>query len=300
LAGARLIGARREEQQITVPESQANLEQARYWNEQGGPQWVRRQQQVDAQTRPFGLAGMQRAGVRREEHVLDVGCGCGDTSLELAQRVGPGGAVLGIDISQPMLARARERQEELGIQNLEFLRADAQTHPLPRERFDLVFSRFGVMFFDDPPAAFANLRAALRAGGRLCFLCWQVLEKNDWARVPLMAAARHVQPPAPPAPGAPGPFALADPDRVRRILEAAGFEDVSCESYEAEVTMGGARSVEEAVAFLLEIGPVTRLLSEADTDVRARVARAIGEALTPHASRAGVSLPGAAWIVLAR
>jgi len=157
-----------------------------------------------------------------------------------------------------------------------------------------------VMFFDSPQAAFANLRTALRSVGRLCFLCWQTLEKNEWARVPFLAATRHVQPPIPLAPDAPGPFAFANPDRVRRLLEAGGFKDVSCESHEAELNMGGARTVDEAVEFSLEIGPIARLLGDADVDVRTRVAQAVREVLTPYVSQHGVSLRGAAWIVFAR
>jgi SAM-dependent methyltransferase len=283
-----------------MPDAQANQEQIRYWNEQGGPRWVQRQQQLDAQINPLGLVAMQRAGIKPGEQVLDVGCGCGQTALELAQRVGSSGSVVGIDISQPMLTRARERQQELGLKNLEFLHADAQTYALARERFDLIFSRFGVMFFDNPAAAFANLRTALRPAGRLCFLCWQTLEKNEWARVPFLAATRHVQPSAPPAPDAPGPFAFANPDRVRRLLETGGFKDVSCESYETELSMGGAKTVDEAVAFSLELGPLARLLGDAGMDLRARVAQAVREALTPYVTQHGVSLRGAAWIVLAR
>jgi len=283
-----------------MPDTQANQEQIRYWNEQGGPRWVQRQQQLDAQTNPFGLVAMQRAGIKLGEQVLDVGCGCGQTALELAQRVGSSGSVMGIDISQPMLARARERQQELGLKNLELMQADAQTYAFARERFDLIFSRFGVMFFDNPAVAFANLRTALRSAGRFCFLCWQTLEKNEWARVPFLAATRHVQPLAPPAPDAPGPFAFANPDRVRRLLETGGFKEVSCESHEAELSMGGARTVDEAVEFSLEIGPIARLLGNADMELRTRVAQAVREALTPYVSQHGVSLRGAAWIVLAR
>jgi len=220
--------------------------------------------------------------------------------LELAEQVGPRGSVLGLDISQPMLARARERQNELRVQNLALLRADAQTYPFGRERFDLIFSRFGIMFFDDPPTAFRNLCTALRPAGRLCFICWQALEKNEWVRVPLMAAAQHVAPPAPLPPGAPGPFAFADPERVRSLLEAGGFKEVSCESYETQLSLGGAASVDEAVEFVLEIGVIERLLHDADAHVRARVAEAIRAVLAPYTSRDGVSLSGVAWIVLAR
>ena len=281
-------------------ETEANQEQIRYWNEQGGPHWVLRQHQLDAQIEHLGLAAMQRANIQPGEQALDVGCGCGQTSLELAQRVSPGGSVLGIDISQPMLASARKRQKELGVTNLEFVNADAQTYQLASERFDLIFSRFGVMFFEDPIVAFTNLRTALRPEGRLCFVCWQALEKNAWAAVPLKAATQHIQPPAPPAPGTPGPFAFADPDRVHRLLEAGGFTEVRCESHEAELSTGGASTVEEAVEFLLEIGVVARLLHEADATMRARVAEAVHEALAPYASQQGVRMNGAAWIVTAR
>lgn len=283
-----------------MAEAQANHEQIRYWNEESGPRWVQQQKRLDVQLDLLGLAAMHRAEVKPGERVLDVGCGCGQTALELAERVGPRGSVLGIDISQPMLARAQARQNELKVENLEFLRADAQTYPFERECFDLIFSRFGVMFFDNPQAAFGNLRTALRPDGRLCFICWQALERNDWVRVPLRAASQYVELPAPPAPGAPGPFALADPDRVRRILEAGGFKDASFDAYEAKLSLGGAANVEEAVEFILEIGPIATLLREADAQVRARVVQAIREALTPYTSRDGVSLSGAAWIVLAR
>ncbi len=283
-----------------MAEAQANQEQIQYWNVQSGPQWVRMQQRLDAQLSPLGLAVMQRAEIKSGEQVLDVGCGCGQTALELAQRVGPNGSVLGIDISQPMLARARDRQSAGKIENLEFLCADAQTHLFERERFDLICSRFGVMFFDDPPAAFGNLRSALRPNGRLCFICWQGLERNDWIRVPLRAAAQHIELPTPPLPDAPGPFALADPDRVRRILEAAGFRDVRCEAHETELSLGGATNVDEGVEFLLEIGPIATLLREAEAPLRARVAQAIREALAPHVRQDAVSLHGETWIVFAQ
>jgi ubiquinone/menaquinone biosynthesis C-methylase UbiE len=281
-------------------ETEANQEQISYWNEQGGPRWVLRQGQLDAQIQQLGLAAMRKAEVRPEEHVLDVGCGCGQTSLELAQRVGPRGSVLGIDISQPMLARARERQNERGVTNLEFVNADAQTHRFAPESVDLIFSRFGVMFFADPIAAFTNLRTALRPKGQLCFVCWQALDKNAWASVPLKAAMPHLPPLEPSAPGTPGPFALADPERVHRILEAAGFTEVRCESHEAELSTGGAATVEEAVEFSLEIGVVARLLRDAEAPGRAQVAEAVRAALTPYANRHGVYLQGAAWIVSAR
>jgi SAM-dependent methyltransferase len=279
---------------------QANQEQIRYWNEQGGPRWVKLQQQLDTQISQLGLLAIQRASVQPGEQVLDVGCGCGQTALELAERVGPRGAVLGIDISEPMLARARERQAERGLKNLTFLHADAQTHQFELARFDLIFSRFGVMFFENPAIAFTNLHTAVRPGGRLCFVCWQALDQNEWARIPLIAAKRHVPLPAPPAPDAPGPFAFANPDRVRGLLEAGGFKEVRLESHQAKLTMGGATTVDEAVDFTLEIGPVSRLLLDVSAEIRARVVEELRVALAPYANGKTVSLGGAVWVVTAQ
>lgn len=282
-----------------MADGHTNAEQIEYWNERGGPQWVKLQERLDAQIGPLGLVALEQAVAQPGESVLDVGCGCGHTALALADRVGPRGSVTGIDISRPMLGRARERQQEQQLRNLSFLHADAQTHPFEPESVDLIFSRFGVMFFEDASQAFGNLRTALRPGGRLCFLCWQELRKNDWVRVPLQAAAQHVPLPPRPEPGAPGPFSLADPARVRDILDAAGFRNVRCQSHETNISVGGATGVEGAVAFLLAIGPVAALLREADADTRSRVAESIRAALLPYADGNRVSLPSATWVVQA-
>jgi SAM-dependent methyltransferase len=242
---------------------------------------------------------MDRASIMPGESVLDVGCGCGDTSLDLASRVGAAGFVSGIDLSAVMLARARERALERRMSNVEFVQADAQTHAFERTGYDALFSRFGVMFFADPVAAFANLRRALAPGARLAFVCWQELKRNPWMLVPVLAMAKHVEMPPPADPTAPGPFAFADAERLRGILSQAGFADISIESEEQSLTLAGGGDLDRAVDLVQQLGPVGRLLAGVDAAVRARVRDSVYEALTPYATPTGVRLDGAAFVVTA-
>jgi SAM-dependent methyltransferase len=285
----------------SLPAAGPNAEQITYWSETTGPKWVALADLLDSQIGPLGELAMSSAALRAGERVLDVGCGCGHTSLELGRRVGARGRVQGIDISAPMLALARERAAQEGAGNVEFVLADAQTTALERGRFDLIFSRFGVMFFADPPAAFANLRRSLGAAGRLAFVCWQPLGSNPWMAIPLAAAAAHVPLPPPPPAGAPGPFAFGDPDRVARILTEAGFADVSLESVETTLRVGGDTGLEGAVRFLLEgVGPTSAALREAPDSLREKVADAVRTALAPHVTPRGVEVGAAVWIATAR
>jgi len=284
---------------MAAPE--ANAEQTRYWNEAAGPKWVSFQKIIDAQIGPLGHRAMDRAGIAPGERVVDVGCGCGDTTITLGGRVGPQGLVVGIDISAPMLARAVEAARAAGVANVRFENADAQTHRFPPAAFDVVYSRFGVMFFVDPVAAFTNLRAALRPGGRLAFVCWQALRKNPWLLLPLQAAAQHLTLPPPSAPDAPGPFSFADPERVREILSRAGFDRIVFDELRAALTVGGGGTVDQAVRFLTEgVGPVSSVLREADPALRPRVAAAVHAAIAPFHTPEGVRMDSAAWLVTAR
>jgi len=281
----------------TLEAAGPNAEQITYWNERGH-QWIAREALLDEQIAPLGLAAMKKAGIAAGERVLDVGCGCGQTTLELAARVGPRGSVTGIDISTPMLERARARAAERGLADVRFVNADAQSTPLGAAAFDLVFSRFGMMFFADPKAAFANLRASLARGGRVFFVCWQELARNPWIGVPLRAAAQQIELPAPPAVGTPGPFSFADPGRVRGILEGAGFSAIAIEPLEGELVVGGSRGrLEQAVEIVLQMGPMAAALREASDATVARVTSAVREAIAPHATPNGVILGYAAWIV---
>jgi SAM-dependent methyltransferase len=275
-----------------------NQSQIDYWNEQSGPKWVARQVDLDRFLASLGRAAMDRLGPLADARVLDVGCGCGDTTLALAERTGPQGAVLGVDVCAPMLARARERSRNLP--NVAFLEADAQTHRFDPAGTDAAFSRFGVMFFADPTSAFANLRAALRSAGRLVFVCWQELSKNPWCTVPLGALAAHVPLPPPPAPGEPGPFSFGDAARVRSILEGAGFTAIEIDALEQPLGLGDGGGIEQAVEFAVEVGPTARLVRDVAPDVKSRVRDAIHTALLPFAGPGGVRLPSACWIVAAR
>jgi SAM-dependent methyltransferase len=273
-----------------------NDEQITYWNEQAGPEWVHWERMLDEQIAPMGLAVMDRTRVSPGERVLDVGCGCGQTTLQLAERVGPRGSVTGVDISAPMLARARERAAAAGLRNARFELSDAQQAKLGENAFDLVFSRFGVMFFADPKAAFANLRGSLAPGGRIAFVCWQEMKANQWMLVPVRAIAQVMELPAPPPPDAPGPFAFADPARVRALLEGAGFADVAVEPLLGTCSRG---SLDEAVDFSLAVGPASRALLQAPKEARPKAAAAVREALAPYLTPSGVHLEFSAWIATA-
>ena len=277
-----------------------NAEQITYWNEQSGPKWVVGQERLDRMIAPFGEAAMAALALRAGERVIDVGCGCGDTSLTLGRRVTSSGSVLGVDISEPMLERARERARYDGLAHVQFLAADAQTHRFDAGAADASFSRFGVMFFADPTAAFANLGQALAARGRVAFACWQPVTENPWMLVPIMAAAQVVALPPPPAPDAPGPFAFGDRARVSRILEGAGFHDVAVEPFTPKLTVGGGGDVDEAVQFVLQLGPTAAVLRDASPDQVTRVGVAVREALQPFVTPDGVVMPSASWIVTAR
>ena len=205
-----------------------NLEQIEFWNGAPGQRWVAYQESLDRVWRPVGDAAIERAAVLPGERLIDVGCGCGATALELATKVGLSGSVVGIDVSAPMLARARERARTLGVANVEFVQADASTHAFAGSA-NLVFSRAGVMFFGDPVAAFANLRRALRPGGRLVFVCFREREVNSWWTVPLAAAATVVAAEQPTPAHEPGPFSLSDETRLRAVLDHSGFVGTVCE-----------------------------------------------------------------------
>lgn len=272
-----------------------NAQQIQFWNEQAGPRWVAFQEQLDEQLEPIGVAAMDRLGVPSGARVLDVGCGCGATAFDLSRRVGPNGRVVGVDISAPMLEHGKNRLEAERLGNVELLRADAQVAELPES--ELVFSRFGVMFFDDPVAAFRNLRRALAPAGRVGFVCWRPLDENPFMYVAARAAALHVDLPAPTPPGQPGPFAFADPERPRSILAEAGFSAIDVEAVDVRIEL--VRELDATIDFLLHVGPAAAALRAADPVKAAPIAESLREALKPYVTPSGVVMNAAVWVVTA-
>jgi len=274
----------------------ANAAQIDYWNAVAGQTWVQFQEQLDRQIAPLGHAAQRALSVKAGERVLDVGCGCGQSTLELAATVGAAGSVTGVDISQPMLGVARARPIPPGAVTPIFRETDAQSGDLGKGAFDAVFSRFGVMFFSDPAAAFANIRAALKPGGRLAFVCWRPLKENPWMSAP-MAAALPLLPPQPAMdPLAPGPFAFADADRVKAILDNAGFTAVDIAPFDARI---GGGSIEETVNLTFRVGPLGAALRD-QPGLAGAVGERIREVLKPFDTPGGVLMPAAVWITTAR
>ena len=287
-------------QRRKVSRVNANPEQAKFWNDLGGQEWVALQDRLDRQLAPLGEAAIAVADPQPGQTVLDVGCGCGATTLTLAAAVGPAGSVRGLDISAPMTEVARARAAAAGLDQLDVEVGDAQDASLATGSYDLVFSRFGVMFFADPVAAFANLRAAAKPTGRLAFVCWAKPSENAWSAVTGRALMAVLPPQPVPDPLAPGPFAFADPERIRQILGDAGWQDIAIEEYRRTLQLGGSTDFDEIVDLSLRIGPASRALLGADDALRSAARDAIVEALRPLHGADGVLLDGVCWIVSAR
>jgi SAM-dependent methyltransferase len=251
------------------------------------------QEPLDRQLSPLGLRAMAALAPKPGERILDIGCGSGQTVVQLAEAVGPGGGVLGVDISTVMLEAAARRAAGFG--QVGFIEADAQAFAFEPGAFDAIFSRFGVMFFAGPVAAFANIRRALKPAGRLAFVCWRAEAENDLDMTPLRAAAPHL-PPQPPEPDGPGPFAFADPETLRRILAAAGFEAIEIAAHDQKV---GSGNLEAMLTVCLRVGSLGKILRE-NPELRDAVVAPVRAALAEHDGPQGVTLNAATWIVTAR
>jgi SAM-dependent methyltransferase len=275
-----------------------NAAQFESWNGQSGTRWVARADERDDVLAPVGAALLTTAAPSPGANVLDIGCGCGATTLAAAAQVGPTGSVSGVDLSEPMLGVARQRARNLDVTNVDFTQADAQTHPFEPGSVDLVLSRFGTMFFDDAVAAFTNVAHALRPPGRLCLASWRPLADNEWLMAPAAVLLEHTELPAVATEG-PGMFAQAEPAVVAEVLSAAGFAEVALDPLDVSFALGP--SPQAAAEYLADTGPGRLLLESipaggardaAFADLTARLARQ---------SRNGeVRLGGAVWLISAR
>ncbi|MEU3750189.1 MULTISPECIES: class I SAM-dependent methyltransferase [Streptomyces] len=272
-----------------------NTGQAQAWNGPEGSHWAAYQDRWDAVNDGFNKLLLDAAGLAHNAQVLDIGCGAGRTT-RLAARLAPAGRAVGLDLSGPMLDRARATARDEAVANAEFLQGDAQVHPLSPDTFDAAISRYGVMFFADPAAAFANLGRALRPHGRLAFVCPAEPEGNEW--ITAMTSLRGILPVGDfGTPGA-GMFSLSDPDRITGILSAAGFADIRIEHVTAYGHWG--EHAEDAAAFLLDSGPGRHLLDQVDADVQAQARSALQDVLRLHETEGRVALRSTAWLVTAR
>ena len=270
-----------------------NEEAARAWDEEGAF-WVEHEEAFNQGARRYHARLLDAAAITAGEHVLDIGCGCGQTTRDAARA---GASALGVDLSVPMLARARDRARSEGVANATFERADAQVHPFSEASFDVVISRFGVMFFADRAAAFSNIARAMRPGARLAMVAWQAFEKNEWLVAIRSALAAGRTFPDPPV-GAPGPFGLADAEAVRAMLADAGFIDVELDDLNETMFFGD--TIEDAFTFITTIGPTRGLLDELDDPARASALERLRETLKDHVQEEGVGFGSRAWLISAR
>lgn len=275
----------------TVQELAAD--QAAFWNGPGGKMWLASWERIERTVTPFGAPALAAAAPKPGEHVLDIGCGTGATTAEIARAVGSQGRVLGVDISEELVGVARAQD----LANARFAVGDAAAYAFDAAAYDLVFSRFGVMFFADPVKAFKNLHRALKPEGRVVFVCWRTPPENPWGLVPMRAAAPHLPPFERPGPEEPGQYAFGDRARVERILKESGFGAPSFQKLDKPIRLG--KDIAETLDSLSRFGPLARLMAEATPEQIDRAKAAIAEALGPHVGADGIELPGACWLVSA-
>ncbi len=276
----------------------ANAEQVAYWNGPAGERWSERQAAQDRMFAAVTTHIVTRADPRPGERAIDLGCGAGAISVAVAQRVIPGGRVLGIDVSAPLLECARRRTDP--ALPIDYLLADASAHAFEPGAADLLVSRFGSMFFADPAASFRNLHRGLRRGARVVLACWREPRRNPFFLLTLQAAYEHVPRLAEVGPEDPGPFAFAQEGRVRRILESADFGDLRFDSLDLEIDIAGGQGLEAAVESALAIGPTSRALEGQPQAARAAATARIREVLASRERGGAVPLAGSIWLIEAR
>ena len=275
-----------------------NAKQKDFWSGKGGDYWVEKQSEMDIMLNPLGEKALAKLDLQSNSKVLDIGCGCGATTLEIAKIVSEG-AVTGLDISVPMLDKAKSEAKIQGIANVDFKVVDVQVEQLAYEEYDSVYSRFGVMFFDDPFEAFKNIFSSVKVGGELSFVCWQDPSLNPWQSLSLQVIRGYLDMPSPP-PRSPGPFAFHEKDYVKEILEKSGFSNISFDDNQENITMFAGKSLEEASEDYLAINPVvTEMLKDSTDDLKSEIVESLKEAFSEFHRGDGLFFPSATWVVSA-
>ena len=278
----------------------ANEQQADFWSGPGGQSWVDNQMQMDTMLQPLGDAALQLLNLKNARHVMDIGCGTGTTTINIAQKLSAGGRVTGADLSEPMIEFARQRLLDEGISNAEFVTSDLQEDELQPETYDAAFSRFGVMFFDQSVKGFANIRSAMKPDAPIAFVCWQSPTHNLWHSAAMAVAKEFIEMPAAQDPRAPGPFAFAEPDYVNSILVDAEFKRVSLTPHEQEVELFSGQTVRAAAENFARINPVIgSYISSVDDSAAATFFDALADTLSSYHKDNALRFPSATWLVTA-
>ena len=276
-----------------------NLKQKEFWSGAGGDVWVNKQREMDIMLNPLGQRAIDKLALSPDKIILDIGCGCGATSLEIAKQI-PQGKIIGLDISVPMLDQASKLALEMSLTNTEFQIKDVQVEDLKSEYFDIAFSRFGVMFFEDPFEAFKNIHNSLTQDGQLSFVCWQNASLNPWQSLSMQVIKQFLDLPAPP-PKSPGPFAFEDKEYIKEILEVSGFQEIVITDNQEDIVMFSGKSIREASEDYLTINPVvTEMLKNSGDELKEEILEALITKFSDFHKNEGLLFPSATWIVTAK
>ena len=276
-----------------------NIKQKQFWSGAGGDVWVDKQREMDIMLNPLGERVIQGLDLKEETKILDIGCGCGATTLEIAKLVNQG-EVIGVDISEPMLERATQTASDMALTNISYQVKDVQVDEMPNKYFDIAFSRFGVMFFEDPFEAFNNINHSLKDDGQLSFVCWQHASLNPWQSLSIQVIKEFLDLPAP-APKSPGPFAFEDKSYINEILTESGFRDIEIKDNQEDIVMFSGKSIREACEDYLTINPVvTEMLKNSPTKLREEILEALIGKFSDFHNNDGLLFPSATWIVTAK
>ena len=276
-----------------------NVKQKEFWSGAGGDVWVNKQKEMDIMLNPLGQRAIDKLDLSNGKRILDIGCGCGATTLEIAKMI-PEGKIIGVDISEPMLNQARKDALEMSLSNTEFVVQDVQTDEISKDAFDIAFSRFGVMFFEDSYEAFKNINNALKIGGQLSFVCWQEPLLNPWQSLSIQVIKQFIDLPSPP-PKSPGPFAFEDKSYIEDILDCSNFKDINIDDNQEEIIMFSGKSLKEASEDYLTINPVvTEMLKNSPKELKEEILEALIIKFSDFHEDHGLVFPSATWIVTAK